>query len=60
MKMLKREIYLEKDTKQREFGAYKAISDNYPKYVITLDRLNYEYNGIKHINLIEFLLDENF
>lgn len=58
--MLKREIYLEKDTKQREFGAYEANFDNYPKYVITLDRLNYEYNGIKHINLIEFLLDENF
>ena len=48
------------DTKQREFGAYEVISDNYPKYVITLDRLNYEYNGIKHVNLIEFLLDENF
>ncbi len=48
------------DTKNREFGAYKTIHDNYPKYVITLDRMTYEYNGIKHINLIDFLLDENF
>ena len=46
------------DTKNREFGAYKTIHDNYPKYVITLDRMTYEYNGIKHINLIDFLKKE--
>ena len=46
------------DTKNREFGAYNVINDNYPKYVITLDKLTYEYNGIKHINLIDFLLDD--
>ncbi len=44
------------DTKNREFGAFKAIDDNYPKYVITLDKLRYEYEGIKHVNLIDFLL----
>ncbi len=48
------------DTKKREFGAYSVINDNYPKYVITLDNLSYEFNGIKHINLIDFLLDDNF
>ncbi len=48
------------DTKKREFGAYDVIKDNYPKYVITLDKMKYEYNGIKHINLIDFLLNENF
>lgn len=48
------------ETKNREFGAYKVIQDNYPKYVISLDKLTYEYNGIKHINLIDFLLDEEF
>ncbi len=48
------------DTKNREFGAYNVINDNYPKYVITLDNLSYELNGIKHINLIDFLLDDNF
>lgn len=47
------------DTKKREFGAFDSIKDNYPKYVITLDKLTYEYNGIKHINLIDFLLDED-
>lgn len=48
------------DTKNREFGAYDVIHDHYPKYVITLDKLTYEYNGIKHVNLIDFLLDDNF
>ncbi len=48
------------ETKDREFGAYNIIKDNYPKYVITLDRLTYEYNGIKHVNLIDFLLDDEF
>ena len=48
------------DTKKREFGAYDLVNDNYPKYVITLDKLSYEVNGIKHINLIDFLLDDNF
>lgn len=48
------------ETKNREFGTYNVIKDNYPKYVITLDKLTYEYNGIKHINLIDFLLDDEF
>ena len=47
------------DTKKREFGAFDIIKDNYPKYVITLDKLTYEYNGIKHINLIDFLLKDD-
>ena len=48
------------EAKKREFGAYDIIKDNYPKYVISLDNLTYEYNGIKHINLIDFLLDDEF
>ena len=51
---------LNEETKKREFGAYDIIKDNYPKYVISLDNLTYEYNGIKHINLIDFLLDDEF
>ena len=51
---------VDENTKNREFNAYNSINDNYPKYVISLDKLNYEYNGIKHINLIDFLLDDDF
>lgn len=41
---------------EREFGAYDAISDNYPKYVITLDKIPLSREGIIHLNLIDFLL----
>ena len=48
------------ETKAREFGAYDNITDNYPKYVITLDKFEEEIDGIKHMNLIKFLLNEDF
>ncbi len=43
---------------EREFGAYKSIEDNYPKYVISLDRIDLSRDGIIHLNLIDFLLGE--
>ncbi len=42
---------------EREFGAYENINDNYPKYVITLDRICLNRDGIIHKNLIDFLLE---
>ncbi len=42
---------------EREFGAYDNIRDNYPKYVITLDRVTFSRDGIIHKNLIDFLLE---
>lgn len=44
---------------QREFGAYNYIDDNYTKYVITMDKIDYSQNGIIHKNIIDFLLDKN-
>jgi predicted AAA+ superfamily ATPase len=44
------------DTVQREFGAYDAIRDNFPKYVVSLDDLDMSRNGIKHLNIRNFLL----
>lgn len=45
------------DTIKREFGAYDCISDNYPKYVISMDKMDFSRNGIKHINVIDFLME---
>lgn len=45
---------------EREFGAFKCIVDNYPKYVILLDKRDFPRNGIIHINLIDFLMSEEF
>ena len=48
------------NTTEREFGAYKSIEDNYPKYVISLDKIDLSRDGIIHLNLIDFLLGEEF
>lgn len=45
---------------EREFGAFKTISDHYPKYVISLDQEDYSQDGVKHINLIDFLMSDEF
>ena len=48
------------NTIKREFDAFNSINDNYPKYVISLDNVNLSRNGIIHLNLFDFLLNENF
>ena len=53
------EMYHNESAIEREFGAFKTIDDNYPKYVISLDKVNMSRDGINHINLIDFLLNEN-
>ena len=40
---------------KREFAAYKAVDDNYPKYVISMDKIDYSQNGIIHKNVIDWL-----
>lgn len=47
-------------TIERKFGAYKYIDDNNPKYVISLDKIDLSRAGIIHLNLIDFLLNEDF
>jgi predicted AAA+ superfamily ATPase len=43
-------------TIEREFGLLLNIRDNYPKYVVTLDEFNLGRNGIKHLNIRDFLM----
>lgn len=45
------------DVIEREFGAYKNIDDNYPKYVISTDTFDMSQNGIIHKNIIDWLLN---
>ena len=44
------------ETIQREFGAYKSITDASPKYVMSLDKIDMSRDGIAHINIVDFLL----
>lgn len=48
------------ETIQREFGVYNSIEDNYPKYVVSLDELDMSQNGIKHYNIRDFLLAQEW
>ena len=48
------------ETIKREFGIYDGVKDNYPKFVISLDKFNMSQNGIKHYNLKKFLLMESW
>ena len=41
-------------------SAFDEIKDNYPKYLITTDKLDYSKNGIIHLNLFEFLNKDEF
>lgn len=48
------------ETVDREFGALERIPDNYPKYVVTMDEISRSRNGIKHFNIRDFLLLDEF
>ena len=50
---------LDENTLKRELDAFKNIKDNYPKYLITLDdvMMNTDYDGIKVVNALEWLLE---
>ncbi len=50
---------LDENTLARELKPLQEISDNYSKYLITLDEIlpNSNYDGIKRVNAIEWLLD---
>lgn len=48
------------ETINREFGVYNYIHDNYPKYIISLDKFDLSRNGIKHLNAIDFFMNDEF
>lgn len=46
------------ETIEREFSVLELIKDNFPKYVVSMDQFDMSRNGIKHYNIIDFLLEE--
>lgn len=43
---------------EREFSAFSSIKDSAPKYVFSLDQFDMSRDGIKHINIEDFLLNK--
>lgn len=48
-------IFGERKTANREYVPLKNVAENYLKYVLTTDYLLQNRNGIKHVNLLEFM-----
>ena len=51
-------ILSNKETEDREYTPLEGIKDNYPKYVMTTDRLLQMRNGIIHCNIMNFMTEE--
>jgi predicted AAA+ superfamily ATPase len=49
---------LDERVQERELGPLRMVRDNYPKYLLTLDFIAGDYEGIKQINLLDWLLAE--
>ena len=48
------------EVKEREIRSLESISDNYEKKILTMDKtINKDYNGIKVMNIIDWLLDSD-
>lgn len=50
-------ILTSKETEDREYRSLEKIKDNWPKYVATTDYSLQQRNGIKHINILDFIKD---
>ncbi len=51
---------LNEEVKSRKLRSLESINDNYEKIILTMDKsINKDYNGIKVINLIDWLLSSN-
>lgn len=48
---------LDENTANREFEPFRHIRDNYKKYLFTIDQLLQDRDGVKNVNLIEFVKD---
>lgn len=47
---------LDMDTFNREMKPFTHIDDHFQKYIITMDEITVNESGVKHINIIDFLL----
>ena len=48
------------ETVDREFRPLLMIKDNYPKYVVSMDEIDFSQNGIIHQNIRAFLMSDTY
>ena len=49
-----------KKTEDREYRSLESVSDGYPKYLITRNDLIQKRNGIKHVDIVDFILSGKY
>ncbi len=49
---------LDPGTFDREIAPLKKVGDYYPKYILSMDEMSMNEDGIKQINIVDFLLSE--
>lgn len=47
---------IDETVQDREFSALLAVADAYPKYVLSMDRIDYSRDGVRHVNVLDFML----
>lgn len=50
-------LLADENIQKREFGAFDGIKDHYERIVLSMDKINFSQNGIRHYNIIDFLLN---
>lgn len=43
-------------TREREFASLLAIPDNYQKFVLSMDEFDFSRDGVRAINLVDWLI----
>lgn len=46
------------ETLKRELKSLQALKDSYPKFILSRDYNNSNYNGIQHINVLNWLMEK--
>lgn len=44
-------------TLERELAAFSPLADHYPRYIISNDREDYTQDGIKHVDVLDYLMN---
>ena len=47
---------LDPATFEREITPLRRVQDNYPKFIITMDEISSDNEGIRQVNVVDFLL----
>ena len=47
----------DRDAEEREYRALASVKDHYPQYLFTLDTLLQKRDGVRHVNIIDFITE---